>query len=340
MHILLGIVSIAVYYGRPNTIPCSIHAHPDSICAASVVASAAATYSPIADIKYAVAVPQSTVDSGSGHIYFQITAPTSYQWVAIGIGQQMAGATIFIMYADGKGNVTISPRAGIAEVMPQYSSTIAGVTTLLAGSGVNNGTMTANVRYTSSTSTLQVTSSSANWIGAWKSGDALDSTNAAASINKHDAHAQYTFDMTRAVISSDSNPFVDPSSLSNIPTTGSLPPTSSVAATQTPARPSSGPSSLDGISSSTSNIEKYQKAHGTIMAMTVVVLIPLGTIAMRVGLGVWVHAALQLFSYALLITGLGLGVHLAQLLDIVRSFFILRIPIALSLSSSIIYIPI
>jgi len=51
------------------------------------------------------------------------------------------------------------------------------------------------------------------------------------------------------------------------------------------------------------------------MALTVVVLLPLGAIIMRVGGGIWVHAALQLLSYALLITGLGLGVHLAQMLD-------------------------
>lgn len=56
----------------------------------------------------------------------------------------MAGATIFVMYADGNGNVTISGRAGgQGEVEPKFDSSVD--LTLLAGSGVSGGVMTANV---------------------------------------------------------------------------------------------------------------------------------------------------------------------------------------------------
>ena len=59
----------------------------------------------------------------------------------------MAGSTIFAMYQDGKGNVTISARdGGAGHVEPQFDSAIFAGVELLAGSGVVNGVMTANVR--------------------------------------------------------------------------------------------------------------------------------------------------------------------------------------------------
>ena len=59
----------------------------------------------------------------------------------------MAGATIFVMYADGKGNVTISGRdGGQGHVEPELDSALMGGVTLLEGSGVNGSVMTANVR--------------------------------------------------------------------------------------------------------------------------------------------------------------------------------------------------
>lgn len=57
----------------------------------------------------------------------------------------MAGANIFMVYADAAGtNVTVSPRKGVGNVKPVYPS--GSQVTLLAGSGIADGTMTANVR--------------------------------------------------------------------------------------------------------------------------------------------------------------------------------------------------
>jgi hypothetical protein len=57
----------------------------------------------------------------------------------------MKGANIFVMYADASGsNVTLSPRLGVGHVEPE-SDTTANVT-LLDGSGISNGIMTANVK--------------------------------------------------------------------------------------------------------------------------------------------------------------------------------------------------
>jgi len=62
----------------------------------------------------------------------------------------MKGATIFQMFADGTGNVTLSARdGGAGEVEPQHDTALQAGVTLLAGSGDDGTTMTANVRCTS-----------------------------------------------------------------------------------------------------------------------------------------------------------------------------------------------
>lgn len=56
----------------------------------------------------------------------------------------MAGSNIFVIYADTSGtNVTLSPRLGTGEVMPMMDKT-ANVS-LLGGSGIARGMMTANI---------------------------------------------------------------------------------------------------------------------------------------------------------------------------------------------------
>lgn len=60
----------------------------------------------------------------------------------------MTGANIFIIYADSSGkNVTLSPRLGKGNFQPQMDTDAK--VTLLDGTGIANGVMTANVRCTS-----------------------------------------------------------------------------------------------------------------------------------------------------------------------------------------------
>ncbi|KAK6595504.1 integral membrane protein [Botrytis cinerea] len=150
--------------------------------------------------------------SNSNNVYFQLTAPTSYQWVALGIGSQMSGSTIFVMYSDGTGNVTLSPRKGTGQVEPKYDSSI--TVELLSGSGIVDGNMVANVLCTSCSSKLSsTTSTSSNWIAAWNSGSALDTTDTSTSIRQHSGsnHKSFTFDLSQAQLESDSNPFTSTS---------------------------------------------------------------------------------------------------------------------------------
>lgn len=59
----------------------------------------------------------------------------------------MAGAHIFVMYADGNNNVTLSARDGNqGHVEPVFDRPLFSGIELLEGSGVSGGVMTANVK--------------------------------------------------------------------------------------------------------------------------------------------------------------------------------------------------
>ncbi|KAJ8068511.1 hypothetical protein OCU04_004061 [Sclerotinia nivalis] len=266
---------------------------------ASIISIIPATYS-LATYSTTSGGPSYSVGisaSNSNNVYFQLAAPTSYQWVALGIGSQMSGSTIFVMYADGTGNVTLSPRKGTGQVEPKYDSSM--TVELLSGSGIVDGNMVANVLCTSCSSKLSsTTSTSSNWIAAWNSGSALDTTDTSKSISQHSGsnHRSFTFDLSQAQLESDSNPF-----------------TSTSAATTSSSSGGSSNSSSSSASSGTSPVQSYDMAHGIIMGVTVVLLFPLGALSMRIFGRPWLHATLQIVSFIFLIAGLGLGIKLAEL---------------------------
>ncbi|PBP23598.1 integral membrane protein [Diplocarpon rosae] len=263
------------------------------------LASTQATFSP--GPSYSIGIPSgsSISSSSTGPLYFQLKAPTTYQWVALGTGSQMAGSTIFVMYADGAGNVTISGRKASGKSEPKMDSGIQGGLELLEGSGVVDGNLVANVRCTTCTLDSDASSSSSPWIAAWNTGSSLDTTSTSATISQHSNQntRQVSIDLSTASIASDSNPW-STSSLTDPTTTDS-----------------SGGAN-DGISLSGqdySAIADYQMAHGIIMGVVVVLLFPFGAMFMRMGGSGVVHGILQVLSLCALIVGLGLGLKLADM---------------------------
>jgi hypothetical protein len=100
---------------------------------------------PSTNVCFKLNIPESTASSGSGDIFFQLSAPSSYEWVALGQGDSMGGSNMFVVYTSKDGNnVTLSPRTASGNVMP--TSNNAAQVTLLEGSGVSNNVMTANVK--------------------------------------------------------------------------------------------------------------------------------------------------------------------------------------------------
>jgi len=271
---------------------------------------------------YSVAVPTSSASAGSGNIYFQIKAPSSFQWVALGTGSGMAGSSIFLMYQDGKGNMTLSPRLGVTYSEPQVdTSSTAARLTLLAGSGVSEdgSTMTANVACSNCQSwsggEMSLKSSSAAWIGAWKQGSSLATTNKAATITQHDSHTQFRVDLTKATISADSNPFVSTSSDESGSGSGS----GSSSGSGSDSGSGSGSDSGSGSSGGFTEVSGPAKpavlvAHGIIMALVMGLLYPLGSVIMPLFGKWWVHAAWQTVAFCLMWAGFGLGIVTARMI--------------------------
>merc|ERR1712225_68237 len=264
---------------------------------------------------YSIGIPSDSSISASstGPLYFHLEAPTSYQWVALGIGSQMAGASIFVMYADGNGNITLSGRKGTGQVEPKADSTLKAGLELLEGTGIANGMMVANVRCTSCTLDSDKSSSDSPWIAAWSTGSAIDSTSTSATIRQHSGNnrVEAQVDLSQASIASDANPFLSSSSPSPTTASSSKPTTGSGSNGGGNGNGNSGVTF--GGSSSFQTITDYQKAHGIVMGIVVVLLFPFGAMFMRMGGSGIVHGILQVLSLCALLVGLGLGVKLADL---------------------------
>jgi hypothetical protein len=291
------------------------------------------------NICLSVGVPSTSASSNSGNIYLQIRAPTTYSWVSFGTGTVMTGASMFVVYQNGAGNVTVSPRYGTGRTTPPVdTASTAAKLTLLAGSGVStdDGIMTANLVCSNCDSwtgggKMSLSSSTSNWIGAWKRGSSLATTSVSARIAGHEATAQFQLDLTQATLAADSNPFVSGStitdtSLSSNPNASS----SSVNATTSTANSTNNANSTaatgSGISTASKvvedeeaeeRIERIIAVHGILMAVIFVALYPLGSIIMAV-FGKWkYHAIFQIIVFVAMWIGFALGMYVAVYDDLV-----------------------
>ncbi|KAK0251690.1 hypothetical protein B0A54_14918 [Friedmanniomyces endolithicus] len=278
---------------------------------------------PEADVCYLLSIPNSTASSGAGDIYFQLSAPTSYQWVALGQGSLMAGSNIFVMYTSANGNnVTVSPRLGLGYRQPLHDT--AAHITVLEGSGVSGGVMTANVRCSNCDSwsggSMNVAGTSSHWIHAYKEGAALDSDDLAHNIQQHDQSDSFIWDLSQARGGADANPFVSSAS-------GAVCPASSTTASGGPSSSSSGGGATG--SSSTANVDFYSlsyskkqrmlNAHAVFACIAFVALMPMGAILIRVASFkklVRLHVAIQALALVSYMVAVGLGLYLAINLDL------------------------
>ena len=222
----------------------------------------------------------------------------------------MAGADIFLMYADGKGNVTLSTRAGKGEFEPEHVQRQD--VELLAGSGVINGKMIANVKCGYCHQVLDSLTGTTNWISAWKNGSPLDSTSVNAEITQHDEHVTLNIDLSKAGISSDTNPFVGSSSGG-----------SSSGGSGSGSGSGSGDSGSSGsdsgaVTTSGSSGPDLPLTHGIIMTLVFVGLYPIGSM-MQPLIKIWyLHATWQMVAFLLMWAGMGIGYVVAKREQYVR----------------------
>lgn len=205
----------------------------------------------------------------------------------------MAGATIFTVYTDGKGNVTVSPRDGTGHFEPLHSSSK--TVTILGGSKADANTVVANFKYSATESLLEVQSTASPFIGSWKEGPAFNTTDLAQTLQRHDDHSIYALNLRDATVVTQ-NPFVGEP------------------ATQTAGQGSQGGGDL-------SLGRRLLKAHGTLMGVAWLIVYPAGAVLMRLRWGgVWTHVFVQALGTSMVIAAFGLGYSLSGTYGIVSLF--------------------
>ena len=217
------------------------------------------------DVCYALSIPEHTASTGNGEIFFQLSGPTSLSWIGLGQGSGMAEANIFVVYTNGKGNVTVSPRLGTGYVEPKHDT--AANITLLEGLGVVNGRMVANVRCENcgswSGGSMDFTSTTAVWIAASKSRNPLASPDFSENIQQHDDYSPFSWDLSVAKGGASNNPFLNSSGAGNFGSAGS-------------ANSSSGSDDDDG------DDDRLPRIHGLLASIAFLILFPVGAILIQV----------------------------------------------------------
>ncbi|ODA79625.1 hypothetical protein RJ55_05219 [Drechmeria coniospora] len=262
---------------------------------AAVASAITTSYCVIPDVCFRWGVPEANTTSKPSSVYLQLKAPITYEWIGLGIGSQMRGAYMFIMYADGKGNVTLSTRQSTGYVMPQHVAN--GNVKMLEGSGIVDGQMIANVKCGGGCNNLAL-QGSAGWIAGWKVGSPLNSTSASETITFHDGYNGFNVDLKKSTISVDANPFLNSQNSSSNGKNAST--------------------AVTGGETASTDSQTLVYAHGILMTIIFVIGYPIGSILMPL-LGNWIiHASWQSLIFLCMWVGFGLGYALASRAGAVR----------------------
>lgn len=216
----------------------------------------------------------------STDLLFQVSAPKSAGWGAVGIGDKMDGALMFIMYPSTQGNgVTLSVRSTSAHNTP---SPLSNVDLTVQSSSIENSVMTANIVCRNcagheSHNSVDLSSHKQPWIWAVGPGDtggnAVSSDSQNANINQHSNYGVFFVNMTATRSNSTATPSISGKADTSVtPLPGSVP-------------------ALIII-------------HAVCLAGSFLLLFPLGVVALRWFKWVRVHWMLQIFATLICVLGL------------------------------------
>jgi hypothetical protein len=226
-----------------------------------------------------------TADKSSGDLYFHMESPIGQAWMGVGIGDQMKGALIFVVYPSSNGeSVTISPRIADGHSEPSYQSDI--TVQQISGQGPLANTATGTRGELKMTAN-GVCKSCLTWANGG-SIDLLDKTqpfifavgptfppitsdSLSEGISRHEFYGQFTMDMTAATVSSG----------------GSVP---------------VGPYTQKDASVATNTHYDNDPAphiHGLVMSIVFIILLPLGSLLLRVWRKVKGHIIAQCIALVL-----------------------------------------
>ncbi|KAI2746649.1 hypothetical protein DTO013E5_150 [Penicillium roqueforti] len=232
------------------------------------------------------------IPDGSTDLYFHMSGPTDYSWIAVGTGNEMKDSLMFVIYSKANGeNITFSPRLSSGEQEPVYSSSIK--VDILNGTGISDNVMTVNARCSNctqwETGSLDLKSTSQPWIfGLGPTGSSaamLRSNSQTANIERHSEYGIFTMDMVRATGGSGGLP----TSYTN--STGSV------------------------LSKSITNDSNWPSIiHGLCLCGALILLMPAGVVLLRVApKSVRWHWINQTLSSAIAIVGIIIGFYLSTM---------------------------
>lgn len=141
---------------------------------------------------------------------------------------------------------------------------------------------------------MDFSSPSGAWIWGIKSGEPINSDNPDERISQHDDFGGFSFDFIEAKSGQALNPFVDSE------------------------REFDGAEGAPFLSSGNGISSAILIAHGVLASAAFVLLFPLGAILVRLlhfRTLVWIHAAVQVFSYLVYAAAAGIGIWLAIEID-------------------------
>lgn len=151
---------------------------------------------------------------------------------------------------------------------------------------------------------MSLTNAKSNWIWSYRSGSAISSDNVAVSLSQHSNFGTTTLNLQSAAGGSSVNPFLVAAA------------SSSGSSAAPPAASSSSDSSDDSgeMESMPSNFNAVLLAHSILMPLAFAIFFPFGAMSIRLfnfkGL-VWFHAGWMIFTYIMVLAGMGLGVWVA-----------------------------
>lgn len=239
-----------------------------------------------------------TAVAQTGDLWFRLSAPAEYDWVAIGVGHEMKGALTFITYPTTNGTaITLSPRLSSGNTEPEYNSNINAYKVDLTNhtenfiDAANGGAM--QIAFVCKNCTnwsdppLDLNDTQAPFMFAV--GPISDQTGMrwfntpSAPLREHSMWGQFTMDMTVATVQSPDGVWV-PQLANN---------TVGASATVTAL----------GVE----NHDYGSAFHAITMCLAIGLLLPLDTLIYKLFRRVKIHMWLQGIVLALFVIGLGLG---------------------------------
>lgn len=236
------------------------------------------------------------------NFHFEVSS-NGYAWAAFGMGSQMDGALMFVVYEGNDGVPTISPRLGSGHSPPQYTKEV-NISTL-EGSKFTSDGMIANFRchdcQTWNGGSVDITSTSAPFIYAIGPKGNMQSIDPSANINQHsNFQNNWSLNMKQAT------------GTSGIPLSGTSTGTSGSSTPSGTGNSNTNNGNDNDNNGSSGNVIYISGGvifHGGVMSLAFALIYPLGYLFLRLFEKVWLHAGVQ--SFALLLTFLGVGSGIA-----------------------------